>query len=121
LYRQLQDRFVATATATEISRRLKHVWQRAELLRQKQVLPKLPMRQYHNAVLSLHVCSFVREKMCWWLALAKKNMQWWIPSFGDSYHGDTLQYAKQIFSARLPQMTKYCIMRECENIQSWIS
>jgi len=26
----------------------------------------------------------------------------------------------QIFSLRLPQMTKYCIMRECENIQSWI-
>ncbi len=29
---------------------------------------------------------------------------------------DTLQNAKQVFSVRLPQMTKYCIMRECENI-----
>jgi len=44
----------------------------------------------------------------------------WIASFGKSYHGDVLQYAKHLFSLRLPQMTKYCIMRECENIQSWI-
>jgi hypothetical protein len=42
---------------------------------------------------TLHVCSFVRE-----LALARKNMWWWIVSFGDSYHGDVLQHAKQIFS-----------------------
>ena len=27
----------------------------------------------------------------------------------------------QLFSLRLPQMTKYCIMRECCNIHSWIS
>ena len=46
----------------------------------------------------LHVCSFVREMiMCWWLALARKNMWWWIASFGDSYHGNVLQHAKQIF------------------------
>jgi hypothetical protein len=30
--------------------------------------------------------------------------------------GDALQNAKQLFSTRLPQMTKYCVMRECENI-----
>jgi hypothetical protein len=76
---------------------------------------------YYFASSSLHVCLLVREKMCWWLALARKKIWLWIPSFGDSHHGDTLQYAKQIFSARLPQMTKYCVMRECENIQSWIS
>ena len=34
--------------------------------------------------------------------------------------GVALQHAKQKFSARLLKMTKYCIMRECENIQSWI-
>ncbi len=33
-----------------------------------------------------------------------------------SVFGDALQNAKQLFSTRLPQMTKYCIMRECENI-----
>ncbi len=76
---------------------------------------------YYFASSSLHVCLLMREKMCWWLTLARKKMWMWIPSFGDSHHGDTLQYAKQIFSARLPQMTKYCVMRECENIQSWIS
>ena len=54
--------------------------------------------------------------MCWRLALARKNMWWWIASFGESYNGDVLQHAKQIFSARLLQMTKYCVMRECENI-----
>ncbi len=30
--------------------------------------------------------------------------------------GDTLKDAKQVFSVRLPRMTKYCVMRECENI-----
>jgi hypothetical protein len=29
---------------------------------------------------------------------------------------DALQNAKQLFSTRLSKMTKYCIMRECENI-----
>jgi hypothetical protein len=59
--------------------------------------------------------------MWWWLALARKKMWWWIASFGESYNGDVLQYAKQLFSFRLLQMTKYCIMRECDNIHSWIS
>ena len=45
-------------------------------------------------------------------------MWWWIASFGESYNGDVLQYAKQLFSLRLPQMTKYCVMRECDNILS---
>jgi hypothetical protein len=73
---------------------------------------------YYHAVSSLHVCSFVREKMCWWLALAKKKMWLWIASFGDSYNDEVLQYGKQLFSLRLPQMTKYCVMRECDNILS---
>jgi hypothetical protein len=33
-----------------------------------------------------------------------------------SFFRDTLQSAKHLFSLRLLQMTKYCIMRECENI-----
>jgi hypothetical protein len=28
---------------------------------------------------------------------------------------------KTIIFLRLPQMTKYCVMRECDNIHSWIS
>jgi hypothetical protein len=58
--------------------------------------------------------------MWWWLALARKQMWRWIASFGESYNGDVLQYAKQLFSLRLPQMTKYCVMRECDNIHPWI-
>jgi hypothetical protein len=65
--------------------------------------------------------SLVREKMWWWLALAWKKMWRWIVSFGESYLGDVLQYPKQFFSLRLPQMMKYCVMRECDNIHSWIS
>ena len=38
--------------------------------------------------------SLVREKIWWWLALARKKMWWWIASFGESYSGDVLQYAK---------------------------
>jgi len=32
-----------------------------------------------------------------------------------------MQDAKQLFFSRLPQMTKYFVMRECENIPTWIS
>jgi hypothetical protein len=75
---------------------------------------------YYYAVTSLHMHSLVREKMWWWLTLARKKMWRWIASFGESYNGDVLQYAKQLFSLRLPQMTKYCVMRECDNIHPWI-
>jgi hypothetical protein len=34
----------------------------------------------------------------------------------DSVFENALQKAKQLFSTRIPQMTKYCVMRECENI-----
>jgi hypothetical protein len=34
----------------------------------------------------------------------------------DSVLENALQNAKQLFSTRITQMTKYCIMRECENI-----
>ncbi len=66
----------------------------------------------------LHVLLFMREKMCGWLALAKKKMWLWIASFGDSYDGVVLQLANQLFSLRFLQMTKYCIMRECYNFLS---
>jgi len=59
--------------------------------------------------------------MWWWFALTRKKMWRWIAFFGKSYHGDVLQHAKQLFSLRLPQIPKYCIMRKCENIRSWIS
>ena len=45
----------------------------------------------------------------------------WIASFDDPYEGEVLQLAKQLFCLGLPRMTKYCIMREFENIHSWIS
>ncbi len=40
----------------------------------------------------LHVHSFVREKMWWWLAFAREKMWWWIVSFGYFYHKEVLQY-----------------------------
>jgi hypothetical protein len=39
----------------------------------------------------------------------------------DSYFGDTIQDAKQLFFIRLQQMTKYFVMRECEDIPRWKS
>ncbi len=55
-------------------------------------------------------------------------LQFCMLSFGietetlNSYHGDVLHNAKQLFSSWLSQqMTKCCVMRECENIHSWIS
>ncbi len=56
--------------------------------------------------------------MCWWLALARKKLWRWIVSFGESYHDDVLQFAKQLFSVRLLLMTKFFVMRECDNILS---
>jgi hypothetical protein len=34
----------------------------------------------------------------------------------NSVFENALQNEKQLFSTRIPQMTKYCVMRECENI-----
>ncbi len=51
----------------------------------------------YYAALSLHIGTSVREKMCWWLTLAKKKMWLWIASFGESYIGDVLQLAEQYF------------------------
>jgi hypothetical protein len=39
----------------------------------------------------------------------------------DSVFGNALQNATQLFFDRITQMTKYCVMRECEKIHSWIS
>ena len=51
-------------------------------------------------------------------ALLRKKMWWWVASFGKSYHGDLLQFAKKMFSVRLPLMTKFFVMRECDDILS---
>jgi hypothetical protein len=56
--------------------------------------------------------------MLWWLALAKKKMWRCIASFGESYHDDMLQFAKQLFSVRLLLMTKFFVMKERDNILS---
>jgi hypothetical protein len=39
----------------------------------------------------------------------------------NSVFGNALQNATQLFFDRILQVTKYCVMRECENIHSWIS
>jgi hypothetical protein len=73
---------------------------------------------YYFAFSMLHVYLLVREKMLRWHALARKKMGRWIASFGESYHGDVLQFAKQLFSVRLLLMTKVFVMRKCYNILS---
>jgi hypothetical protein len=37
----------------------------------------------------------------------------------DYFFGLALQNGKQIFFNRIPQMTKYFTMRECEDIPTW--
>jgi hypothetical protein len=39
----------------------------------------------------------------------------------DSVFGNALQNATQLFFNRIPQTTKYFVMRECENIPTGIS
>ena len=64
---------------------------------------------------SLHY-SFVREKDA---ACADSYFHTLLRP--DSYFGDAIQDAKQLFLSRLLQMTKYFVIRECENIPTWIS
>jgi hypothetical protein len=61
---------------------------------------------------SLHYAHlFVRES---WF--------WHVLSVLDSYFfRDALQNGKQLFSTKLLQVTKYCVMRKCDNVHSWIS
>ncbi len=59
-------------------------------------------------------CWFVRDIWLCYVLLPTGRLD-------SSFLRDALQNAKQLFSLRLPQMMKYCIMRECENIHSWIS
>ena len=109
--------------AKTISRRLKQAAALGGAMLQSSATEIVDIAFYYFfTASSLHVHLFVREKMmCWCLALARKNMWLWIASFSESYYGDVFQLAEQIFSLSLPKMTKYCVMRECENIHSWIS
>jgi hypothetical protein len=89
--------------------------------------------------------ALARKQMCWWIVSFGESfhkfcilsfgiqadtlnsyqcdmLQFCILCFGiqadtvNSYHSDLLHYAKQLSSTRFPQMIKYCVMRECENI-----
>jgi hypothetical protein len=63
---------------------------------------------YYCAAYWYYAYLFVRES---WLSNVLSRL-------GLLFFGDALQNAKQLFSTRLPQVTKYCVMRECENILS---
>jgi hypothetical protein len=52
---------------------------------------------------------FVRESWLWHVLLPNGRLN-------SLFFGDALQNARQLFSTRHPQMIKYCIMREYENI-----
>jgi hypothetical protein len=120
-HRLFHERLTAAVIeASKISWQLKQAAALGVATLQSSATKTAALTYYFTASL-FHVHLLVREKMWWWLALARKKMWWWIASFGESYNGDVLQYAKQLFSLKLPQMTKYCVMRECNNIHSWIS
>ncbi len=57
---------------------------------------------------------FVRENWLCYVLLSTSRLY-------SSFFSDALQKTKPLFSLRLLQKTKYCVMRECENIHSWIS
>ena len=62
---------------------------------------------------------FVRERV--WRVWREQDSYFLILLRSDSYFGDTLQNAKQLFFGRLPQMIKYFVMRECDDIPTWIT
>ena len=55
-----------------------------------------------------------------WFVQREQNSYFLISLRPDSFFGDALQGAKQLFFSRLPQMIKYFVMRECEDIPTWI-
>ena len=69
---------------------------------------------YYCAALLLVLLSLIRRQSGLWC-------EWRVFSSLaglDSVFKNALQYAKQLFSVRIPVMTKYCIMRECDNIRN---
>jgi hypothetical protein len=63
---------------------------------------------YYYCTTSLYYAHlFVRESWLWHVLL---------PRLDSYFFGNALQNGKQLFFSRLPQMTKYFVMRECENI-----
>jgi hypothetical protein len=72
--------------------------------------------QFEIEMIQSQHCSFVREK-----DVACANSYFLISLRPDSYFGDGIQHAKQLFFSSFPQMTKYFVMRECEDIPTWIS
>jgi hypothetical protein len=71
---------------------------------------------YYLIASSFHVHSLVRESGLWCVWRVFSSL-----AGLDSAFLNALQHAKQLFLSRLSQMTKYCVMRECDNIHSWIS
>jgi hypothetical protein len=66
-----------------------------------------------------HYYSLVRESWLW--SVRRVLLSTLARLDSDLFFRHALQYAKQLFLSRLSQMTKYCVMRECDNIHSWIS
>jgi hypothetical protein len=61
---------------------------------------------------------FVREG---WLWCVRRVLSSLAGLDADFFFGLALQNGKQIFVHRIPQMTKYFVMRECEDIPTQIS
>ncbi len=51
-------------------------------------------------------------------SVCKKKMWWGISSFDYLYLSHVLYFGKILFYLSLLLMTKYCVMRKCENIHS---
>jgi hypothetical protein len=71
---------------------------------------------------NVHIKFKIKTKLSPCYLLARESWLWCVRRVFsslaglNSVFGDALQNEKQLFSTRIPQMTKYCIMRECENI-----
>jgi hypothetical protein len=66
---------------------------------------------YYSDASSHHVYSLMREKMWWWLALARKKMLRWIASYGYSNHNDVFKYclATAILAAAAETIPPWCM------------
>ncbi len=73
---------------------------------------ELPWHKITNVTIWYYCTAshrFMRESWLWHVLLPTGRLD-------SLFFRDALQNAKQLFSTRLSKITKYCIMRECENI-----
>jgi hypothetical protein len=105
----LQDHFAAAVLAAAARIIFQKCMQAAHGVAMTSSAPKITNAAIWYYCLASH--RFMRESWLCYVLLPTSRLD-------SSFFRDALQNAKQLFSLGVPQMTKYCVMKECDNIHS---